>query len=274
MKNAAPARPFTLLQPMLLCLLASAGGSHAPAALAAEWDGYSFSVLGGAPLQSSRVSAEARGPRSTSYFSQATDVTQVAAEGSGRSSGADWGGSVKMGYSWQSGNVVTGIDVSTDTGVDQSFTNRAAFASDPLASRFSITQRIKTDPVLAIRPRVGWAWDNTMVYGTVGLAAVRVSLETTYSDNYPWNGAGNASGSSSSSETKIGPVIGFGADYALSKAWSLSAQYLYADFGSVSNSTTVTHSNINTPDGRDVIDSSADLRTQSVMVGLTYRFKD
>lgn len=60
----------------------------------------------------------------------------------------------------------------------------------------------------------------------------------------------------------------------MNKAWSLSAQYLYADFGSVSNSTTVTHPSPTTPYPRAVIDSSAELRNQSLMVGLTYRFKD
>lgn len=181
--------PFAPLQRLLLCVLASAGLAHAPATLAAEWDGYSFSVLGGAPLQGSRVNAEVRAPIATSYFAASTDAGQVAAEGSDRFSGADWLGSVKVGYSWQSGHVVTGIDISTDTGFEQSFTHSAVWLS-ATTERFSITQRIKADPVLAIRPRVGWAWDNTMVYGTAGLAAVRVSLDTTFSDNLIFDGVG------------------------------------------------------------------------------------
>lgn len=181
--------PFAPLQRLLPCLLASAGLAHAPGALAAEWDGYSFSALVGAHQQGSRVSAEVRAPTATSYFASSTDPGQVAAEGSGRFSGTDWSGSVKVGYSWQSGHVVTGIDISTDTGFEQSFTHSAVWLS-ATTERFSITQRIKADPVLAIRPRVGWAWDNTMVYGTVGLAAVRVSLDTTFSDTIIHAGVG------------------------------------------------------------------------------------
>ena len=259
---------------LLPLVLAFVGWSSHSSAMAAEWDGYSFSTLVGATQQSSKVSAAARPPTNTTYFGMATDPGQVAAQGSGGLSGAEWSGSIKVGYSWQSGHVVKGIDISTDTGFDQSFTNSAVWIAQPQA-RFSITQRIKADPVLAIRPRIGWAWDNTLVYVTAGVAAVRVSLDTTFRDNYISGGVGGASGYNSKSETRIGGVIGFGADYALNKAWSLSAQYLYADFGSISNSTNVTHPNAAmAASGRAVIDSSVDLRTQSLMFGLTYRFKE
>lgn len=258
---------------LLSGLLACLGLFSHPAAMAAEWDGYSFTTLVGMTQQSSKTSAAARPPTATSYFSGANDPGQIAAEGSGSFSGADWSGGVKVGYSWQSGHVVKGIDISTDTGFDQSMTNSAVWISSAPA-RFSITQRIKADPMLAIRPRIGWAWDNKLVYVTAGVAAVRVSLDTTFRDNFIGGGITGAFGYNSKSETRIGSVIGFGTEYALTKVWSLSAQYLYADFGSISNSTNVTHRGVAGAGGRAVIDSSADLRSQSLMFGLTYRFKE
>jgi len=240
-------------------------------AVAADWDGFSVTALVGTAQQSGNASAAGR-PTANTYFSSASDLPQVASAGSGSFSGSDSTGSFKIGYSWQSGNVVQGIDFSADTGFDRSFTGGATWISVPTA-QFSITQRIKAASMLAIRPRIGWAWDNAQVYVTAGVAAARVTLETSFMDNFVSGGASGASGQSSQSETKIGTMVGFGAEYALDKVWSLSAQYLYTDFGHINNVTNTTHLGFGAS-GFGVIDSSAALRNQSIMVGLTYRFKN
>lgn len=262
---------FVPAQHLLLGLLMSAGFAHAPAAVAAEWDGYSFSALVGATQQNSKSGVDVQRPAS-SYF-LATDKTQMDRVGARKVTGTDWSGSVTLGYGWQIGKVVTGIDISADTGFDQSATHGATFISSPTA-QYSIRQRIQADPGLAIRPRIGWVWGDTMTYITAGLVSARVTLDTTYRDSVAFNGFTGASGSSSKSETRLGSVIGFGSEYALGKAWSLSAQYLYTDLGSISATTRVKHPDPLMTDPNGFFNSSMDLRNQSLMFGVTYRFND
>ena len=201
------------------------------------------------------------------YF-DASDKAILDRIGTKTYTGSDWGAHLKLGYSWQTGNVVTGIDISADTGFDQSV-NASAPVSNLPNNRYNLAQRIKSDPLIAIRPRIGWVSGNTMSYVTAGLVAARVTLDTTYrDDNY--NGSTGGFGFSSQSDTKLGAVFGFGTEYALGKAWSLSAQYLYTDLGSMSATTRVR----NPVNGNGVFNSSVELRTQSLMFGLTYRFKE
>ena len=83
--------------------------------------------------------------------------------------------------------------------------------------------------------------------------------------------AGYARGSARA--TKTGWTLGGGVEYALSRNWSLTAQYLYADFGRIRTSAPL----VPTPtldEFSAVIDSSTDLRTNLILVGATYRFGD
>lgn len=237
---------------------------------AADWDGLSISGMIGATQQNLEITASGR-PGGPNYFSVPSDFTQIADVGSNKFSGRDLSGSLKVGYSRQSGNIVSGIDLSVDSSFDQSQTKSAAWISAAPA-QISITQKIKADRMVSIRPRIGWAWDNKLVYVTAGWVAARVTLDTAYSDTFISAGFGGASGTSSKTETKTGTVIGIGGDYALDKAWSLSAQYLYTNLGNLRTETTVRH--LDPAQSYDQIDTSADLRTHSVMLGVTYRFKD
>ena len=42
---------------------------------------------------------------------------------------------------------------------------------------------IRTEWLLTLRPRVGYAWGNTLVFGTGGLALTRLKFSQTYNDN-------------------------------------------------------------------------------------------
>lgn len=117
-----------------------------------------------------------------------------------------------------------------------------------------------------MRPRLGWAQDNWLAFVSGGLAVTRVTLETTFSDNF----TGNASGHDTDTETRLGWTLGLGGEVVLDGNWSLRADYLYADFGRVDTSALVT--NPGSPGNSSVLESSADLQTHTVLIGLTYRF--
>jgi opacity protein-like surface antigen len=110
---------------------------------------------------------------------------------------------------------------------------------------------------------------------TGGLAWTRVKYDFAYLDDNAQAGSGlpGASARGSARATKTGWTLGGGGEYALSRNWSLTAQYLYADFGRIRASAPL----VPTPtldEFSAVIDSSADLRTNLILVGATYRFGD
>ncbi len=152
--------------------------------------------------------------------------------------------------------------------IDDERSSSAIYLSAP-PTRFTLTQRVKADWMATLRPRLGWAEGRWLVYLTGGLAVARVKIETTYTDNYV-PASGGAYSQSSNTDTKFGGTVGAGAEYAIDGHWSVVFQYLYTDFGSVSTSALVT--NPGSPGNSSTLDSDADLRTHTAMVGATYRF--
>jgi outer membrane immunogenic protein len=82
---------------------------------------------------------------------------------------------------------------------------------------------------MTLRPRVGFANNNWLVYATGGLAVAQVKGDFTFTDTFS-----AATESASISKTKAGWALGGGVEYALAGAWSMKAEYLHVDLGSVS----------------------------------------
>jgi outer membrane immunogenic protein len=244
------------------------GGALAQPAPIVDWSGFHVSGLVGATVGLSDAKASPRRSGST-YFS-GTDFDQLTSDGTGNLTELEWSGSLKGGYSRQFGSFLVGIEASADTPAfdDARFTT-ATYQSNA-AARYLLEQRVKANWMATLRPRLGWAQDNWLVYVTAGPAVTRVTVETTFSDNFSFGGGCCGSGHSSSTQTKFGAAYGLGGDYALGQNWSLTTQYLYTDFGRVKTSTTVVHPGAGA--GSSVLDSSADVRTHAAMIGVTYRF--
>jgi opacity protein-like surface antigen len=70
-----------------------------------------------------------------------------------------------------------------------------------------------------------------MVYATGGLAVTDVNFQLVFKDTFA-----TAHESSGAKKTVFGWTAGAGAEFKLAGGWSLKAEYLYADFGNVSAS--------------------------------------
>jgi outer membrane immunogenic protein len=79
-----------------------------------------------------------------------------------------------------------------------------------------------------VRPRLGYTVQpNVLIYATGGLAYGDVS--------YSANAYGPLNGYPASvSTTKVGWALGGGVEYAVSRCWTIKAEYLYMDLGSES----------------------------------------
>ena len=108
-------------------------------------------------------------------------------------------GGVQAGYNWQSGRMVFGVEGDL----------QATAADDTFAPcKFS-------NPWFGtVRGRVGYAFNNIMLYGTGGLAFGELRGETY---------------GLSESHTNAGWTAGVGAEFGLAQNWSAKIEYLYVD---------------------------------------------
>jgi outer membrane immunogenic protein len=260
----------------IVCLAAcwfGSDGARAQSRPSADWSGFYFGgnlgAVTGAPDLNSGVRAD------TTYFNTGTDSEQVAAAGSGTLRQTRLTGGVVGGYNAQFGNILVGLEAGANVfDFNASRAGTDIFLTDPNI-HFAVTQRVKSDWIATLRPRLGWAQENCLIYVTGGLAWTRVQFDFAYTDDnaQPGSGLPGAMARGSARATKTGWTLGAGGEYALSHNWSLTGQYLFADFGSIHGAATL----VPTPtldEFSAVIGSSADLRTSLILVGATYRFGD
>ncbi len=110
-------------------------------------------------------------------------------------------GGVHLGYNWQSGDRVFGVeaDASFGDGVDY------------LAS---------------LRARLGYAMDNLLLYVTAGVAFAGLDDFSVVMYNDYFKKSLDFSG-----DSEVGAVVGVGAEYKLSSNWSVGVEGLYYFFG-------------------------------------------
>jgi outer membrane immunogenic protein len=196
------------------------------------------------------------------HLGLAANVAAVSAAGTGsaRDDGNFIGGG-QIGCNWQTGSWVIGIEGDFD-----------AFRADPTlvgtgvlttGDTFVITNSVTTNWLATVRPRLGWAFDRSLLYITGGLAVTNIKYTQTYADTLF-----AAAGTSSSSQTKAGWTIGGGWEYAFTNNWSMKAEYLFVHFSSVSTGGIV----VSTSGGTNALSGTADLREHIARIGLNYRF--
>jgi len=116
-----------------------------------------------------------------------------------------------LGYNWQSGMFVAGIEAD---GAWADVSQTATFAG--------VTATAKLDSLATVRGRAGVAFDQVFLYGTGGLALADTKLSAT------------ALGVTlSDSKTQTGWTAGAGVEWMFVPRWSLKAEYLYRRFDSV-----------------------------------------
>lgn len=88
----------------------------------------------------------------------------------------------------------------------------------------------EVDWVTTIRGRVGYAFNELLVYGTGGVALMKEREERTQFRSTSLT-SNEAAFSESDTVTRVGWTLGAGAEYALGNHWSLKAEYSYSSFG-------------------------------------------
>jgi outer membrane immunogenic protein len=194
-------------------------------------------------------------------------------------SSSSFTGGVQAGYNWQvAPRFLLGVEGDWDwLNTKYSFCRQANVSSTacldgpPNIDGFE-TIAGQTNWLATARARAGVTWDRFMFYGTGGAAFG--SIRTTESLSCLTDGCGAASTlrlalSSSTTQTRTGWVAGLGVEGLLTAQWSIKAEWLHYDLGSLSNTFTTTG---NVGVGTQSVVWSRNERFDTVRVGLNYHF--
>jgi outer membrane immunogenic protein len=201
----------------------------------------------------------------------AVNGTAVAVSGTGKLSSTRFTGGVQGGYNWQTGHIVYGGEA--DFGafdLGDSVAPSGVFPPSPfIGTTYSLSERMSTDWLATLRARLGVAvMPHLLLYATGGVALTDFKFESTYADNAISPVFPGGTGFGSSSEVRAGWVGGGGGEWMLDRCWSIRAEYLYIDFGSMSVAVPVS----NTPAYAQTMHVDADLKASLARVGLNYRY--
>jgi len=132
-------------------------------------------------------------------------------------------GGGEAGYNWQTGSWVLGLEASFEgSGLSGA---RTAPCIPPLCGKLAASYTQKTPWFGTLRPRVGYALGNWLLYATGGGALGELNTNATAA-------SGSFIATDSRSQTRSGWTLGGGVEVGFAPGWTAKIEYLYLDLGS------------------------------------------
>ena len=251
-----------------------------------NWTGFYLGLNAGAVWSDGDLRLSATCPASVGpqvgYFCESTtpaslaNAAAVGAAGTGSGSGTGFTGGVQAGYNLQAGAIVFGGEI--DFGAFNFGASQAGGRNYPVgffpvgtANTFAVGTAADASWLFTARGRLGFlATPNLLLFVTGGLAVSDITVSNSFSDNFASGGFAGARGSSSNSGVRAGWVLGAGGELALDRNWTLKAEYLYVDLGSIDTTARITHGNF--AGYSNTLTTKADINAQIARVGVNYKF--
>lgn len=172
----------------------------------------------------------------------------------------------QLGYNVQAGHLVFGAegdlqwaDQHDTAGCGQTCLNEPSVSF--AGTDGSAEQRIKWFGTA--RGRFGWANDGWLFYVTGGAAWAGIDATTAFSETF---GAAALARTNTTSFTKSGAVIGGGAELQVAGPWTAKVEYLFIDFGSISDTLNLTRV------APETLTTDSAIHDHIIRVGLNYKF--
>ena len=159
-------------------------------------------------------------------------------------------GGVQAGYNWQFQQIVLGVEGDVQAANLQDDNNVIVTGNNFVLSR-------NLNYFDTARGRVGWTFDQLLVYGTGGWASAHFKRSNVL------NGVDNIE----TPATQNGYAVGGGIELAFLRHWSVKLEYLYLGFGNYTPFGAVVP-----PNGITVTGSPQNNSVQTVRFGINYKF--
>jgi outer membrane immunogenic protein len=241
-----------------------------------NWTGFYAGLNAGYAWGRSQATSSSDCPAILGYYCvggiSLANSAAVSADASGSLTPKGFTGGGQLGYNWQRGNVVFGVEADFNAlDLNASFAAGRVYPS-MAGIRYTTGVSVNTDWLITLRGRLGWAMQNDLLlYGTGGLAITKIEVRTNFADNNAAGGVSGAFGESSNSETKLGWTVGAGLEWAFARNWTLKGEYLYVDFGSVNTNAVIVYAPL-LPANTNSLSTSADLTAHIARLGINYKF--
>ena len=194
----------------------------------------------------------------------------MAASGTGRLASTGFTGGAQAGYNWQAGHIVYGGEA--DFGafdLGDSIAPTGVFPFAFLGTTYALTERMSTEWLATLRARLGFTvMPALLLYATGGIAFTDFKFSSSYADNAVDATFPGGTGFGSKSRVQTGWTIGGGGEWLLDGCWSVKAEYLYVDFGSMG----VAVPTSNTAAFTQTMHVNADLNASLARVGLNFKY--
>jgi len=203
----------------------------ATSAYAADFKGFYAGVnVGGAWGSANAFTSTVFSP--TGYFAT-TSVPAIATAGAQQLRPTRFTGGFQAGYNFQRNNWLLGVEADMGSMHLNDTASKTAQYPCCAPTNFTVTQSINTSWLFTLRPRFGFVAGSTLLYGTAGLAVTNRNFQEVFTDTFA-----TAAENGGSSENARGWTAGGGAEFKSHQHWSYKAEYLYANFGDVSVTST------------------------------------
>jgi outer membrane immunogenic protein len=199
-----------------------AGGLKDAYVVAPSWGGFYFGANGG-------YGWDASGSKNLDV-----NVANIATFTAGQTATVDGGfGGAQIGYNWQQGHLVFGLETDIQVSDIQASKTTVTPLGGPF--NFNATDKAEIDWFGTFRGRIGYLYDNTLLYFTGGLAYGKV-VESAVG-NLGIAGFGNIQlGQVGKSDLQTGYVLGGGVEFKpgaiLGPNWTVKLEYQYINLGS------------------------------------------
>jgi outer membrane immunogenic protein len=202
----------------------------------------------------------------TGYFA-ATSVPAIGAVGS-RNNQVGFTGGGEIGYNWQLGSFVVGVESDFEFLGLRSKSSGSALYPTLAPAGFTVNSSAHSDWMFTARPRIGYAFNNFLFFVTGGVAVTDPRGVFSFTDTFA-----HATESGSISNTRVGYTVGGGVEAGLWSNWSIKAEYLFANFGSVSTtSNNLVAFTPATAFPTNTFSHSLKVEANLVRLGVNYRF--
>ncbi len=246
---------------LALMLASHAASAEDGTSQPANWDGYYAGLALG--LSEATADTQANTIGGLNYFNT-TDHGLIDPQGKRSLDATTLTGGALAGLNRQFGNIVAGLeaDVTRSKFNEQYGSGPINYLTQPTHT-FNVRTKVTSEWIVSVRPRVGYAQNNSLFFASAGPAMTRLNYDYYFSDTF-----NPLDTRVTESKFKLGWSAGAGYEHKFTDDWSVKAEYLHTRFTNILKQ----RHDINTRFGADGFNHKVDYVHNSVRIALVKSF--